>query len=446
MKFKNVKGIEGLLFGLVLVLLPINLAKHVVFYFCYVDGILVDYLIPTIYLTDILIWGLLLSWLFRFLRCKQYSGTYRGTIGTSKVFVALGLGIITVAGLSVFNVQNQPAAVYKWLKLVEYILFAFYVSKHIDLKKDFFTIVKLMSVGVLFESVLVIAQWFKQGSILGYWFFGENRFTVSTSGIATFDLFGVKKVRPYGTFPHPNVLGGYLSIVLPWVLHNLSSKFNPEAEQARYGARVQNSKFSLSSVFYLLSFALGLSALCITFSRSAWFVGAFGLFLTFGLFRKRSPLSTFNFSRFEESPLADLLIFNSLSFLRRAELNWIALEMIKNHPLLGVGLNNFTVVMGQYGKVSGWTRFLQPAHNVYLLVASEIGLIGLVMFLCLLFSAFRLLLKKKNYLLLISLTQVALLCFVDHYFFTLQQTSLLFWLLVGLVFSSAAVVVVRNSI
>jgi len=85
-----------------------------------------------------------------------------------------GVFFILISGLSVFQALNQPAAVYRWLKLVEYILFAFYVSKHLDLKKDFPTVVKLLSIGVLFESVLVIAQWFKQGSIFGYWFFGEN--------------------------------------------------------------------------------------------------------------------------------------------------------------------------------------------------------------------------------------------------------------------------------
>ncbi len=423
MRFRSIKGTEGLVFGLALALLPVNLAKHFIFNFCYVEGILVDYLIPTIYLTDILIGTLLFLGLFRFLRCKQYHGTYpsiitqgtlsmsngyRGTSRTSKVFVALGLGIITVAGLSVFKALNQPAAVYKWLKLVEYILFAFYVSKHIDLKKDFSTIVRLLSIGVLFQSVLVIAQWFKQGSIFGFWFLGENKYTVSTPGIAILDFTGIRKARPYGTFPHPNVLGGYLAIILPWIFY-MGLK------------EVKGIKEIKRKRFYFLTLTFGLVALFLSFSRSAWVVAVLGLLALF-------PSSLYS----------SFMILNSLSFLRRAELNWIALEIIKDHPLFGVGLNNFTVAMSQYGKVSGWTRFLQPAHNVYLLIASEIGLIGLIVFLCLLFSAFRLLLKKKNYLLLISLTQIILLCFVDHYFWTLPQTSLLFWLLVGIVFSSAA--------
>ena len=66
--FRKIKGFEAKIFALILLFLPVNLAKHFVFNFCYVDGILVDYLIPTIYLTDILIWCLLGFWGFREVR------------------------------------------------------------------------------------------------------------------------------------------------------------------------------------------------------------------------------------------------------------------------------------------------------------------------------------------------------------------------------------------
>ena len=53
-----------LLFYLILFLLPANLAKHFPVASSYVSGILVDYLIPTVYLTDILIIILLVSHFF----------------------------------------------------------------------------------------------------------------------------------------------------------------------------------------------------------------------------------------------------------------------------------------------------------------------------------------------------------------------------------------------
>lgn len=387
---------EKNLFYLILLLLPVNLAKHFFFDFAYVDGVLVDYLIPTVYLTDILIGALLLLWLFMFLRGRQYSSIYCCTIREGGPLVVFGFGIIVVSGLSISNALNQPAAVYKWLKLLEYILFSSYIANHIDLKKDWPTIVKLLSVGVLFEAFLAVAQWLNQGSIFGYWFFGENKYTISTPGIATFDFDGIKKVRPYGTFPHPNVLGGYLAILLPWILYQWRGRRK----------------------FYSLTLLGGLSGLYLTFSRSAWLAGALGLLATGGLILKQP-----------------FILLTSISFIRRAELNWIALHIVRDHPLLGVGLNNFTVRMDEYGRVSGWVRFLQPVHNLYLLIAAEIGLVGLVLFLCFMFSAFSLLLKSRDFLLLISLTQIFLLGLSDHYFWTIQQTSILFWLIVGLVFS-----------
>jgi hypothetical protein len=406
MKFKKIGGPEAKIFALLLLFLPVNLGKHFIFDFCYVDGILVDYLIPTVYLTDILIWLLLVIWGLR----KISSNNLTIQQFNNRSLILYSSFFILVSGLSALGAENQPAAVYKWLKLMEYILFAFYVSKHINLKRDWPTIIKLLSVGVLFESVLAVAQWFKQGSLFGYWFLGENKYTVSTPGIAILDFFGVKKVRAYGTFPHPNALSGYLAVVLPWVLHRGLKGIKGLKERG----------------FYLLTLGLGLAALMLSFSRSAWVVSFLGLSSTLFLVLKFPSL--IHNSLF--------LIPASLSFLRRAELNWMALKMFQDHPLLGVGLNNFTVRMSEYGKVSGWASFLQPVHNVYLLIAAETGLLGLIAFFGLLFSVFYLLLKKKNYLLLVSMSQVALLCFVDHYFFTLQQTALLFWLLVGLVFST----------
>lgn len=411
-------GIEGLVFKLLVLLLPVNLARHFFFDFAYVDGILVDYLIPTVYLTDILIWGLLGFWAFRAFR------DFRG-FSVRNSFV-LCLGFLLVASFSVFRAVNQPAAVYKWLKLLEYVLFALYVSKHVDLKKDWARIVTLLSVGVIFESVLTIAQWFNQGSIFGYWFFGENRYTAATPGIAILDLAGIRKVRPYGTFPHPNVLGGYLAISVPWIFYEIIS-------QARKAKREGQNCSAKLKTFYMVTFIWGTVSLYLSFSRSAWFVGALGLLLTSGLSWRRGLAS------FLLAPFSSLL--TTLSVVRRAELNWIALQMIKDNPLLGVGLNNFTVMMDEYGRISGWARFLQPVHNIYLLIASEIGLLGLLIFLGLLVFAFDLLLKNRKFLLLISLTQIVLLGLADHYLWTIQQGSLLFWFILGLVFSRSLLVI-----
>jgi putative inorganic carbon (HCO3(-)) transporter len=63
-----------------------------------------------------------------------------------------------------------------------------------------------------------------------------------------------------------------------------------------------------------------------------------------------------------------------------------ALAIIKDHPWVGIGLNNYMLVSPQY-----YARALAPqipfvVHNAFLLIAAETGLVGLMAFLCLLAS------------------------------------------------------------
>ncbi|MCG2691495.1 O-antigen ligase family protein, partial [Microgenomates group bacterium] len=96
----------------------------------------------------------------------------------------------------------------------------------------------------------------------------------------------------------------------------------------------------------------------------------------------------------------------------------------------GVGLNNFTVTMEKYGYVTATTRFLQPVHNIYLLILSETGLIGLAGFIYLLYKGRSLFIDKVQpcHLALLILLFLGLF---DHYFFTLQQGLLLLTILLA---------------
>ena len=108
------------------------------------------------------------------------------------------------------------------------------------------------------------------------------------------------------------------------------------------------------------------------------------------------------------------------SFSRRSELTKIALKMFTDHPLSGAGLNNFTVVMDQYGYVPATTRFLQPVHNIYLLILSETGLIGAMGFGYLFLKGPFWRGKAGPYWILLFLG------LFDHYPLTLQTGMLLF--------------------
>ncbi len=67
----------------------------------------------------------------------------------------------------------------------------------------------------------------------------------------------------------------------------------------------------------------------------------------------------------------------------RLELNGVALQMFRDSPLTGIGLNNFQTAMERYD-VYGLIFAGNPVHNLYLLVLSETGVIGFLPFLLML--------------------------------------------------------------
>jgi len=270
-------------------------------------------------------------------------------------------------------------------------------------------VVKSVSLAVIFQSLLAIGQWLKQSSLFGYWFFGEQPYNAASAGIDKIIWFnGALKIPPLGTFPHPNILAGFLVVSLTLILHQLLQGLSLKTFKDR----------PYWITFYLCSFASGLAALFLTFSLSAW--------LAF-LMRNKWTLA---------AAVAALIIFGQRlsfmapesSFSRRSQLTQMALTMFKDRPLTGVGLNNFTVVMDQYGYIPATTRFLQPVHNIYLLLLSETGLVGTLGFLYLLCQGRTLLFVDKVRPFRNPLWLLLFLGLFDHWPLTLQ-TGLLLWAL-----------------
>lgn len=357
------------LFYLIVFLIPSNLAKHFPVASAYVGGSLVDYLIPTVYLTDILIILLLILKPIKTL---------------PKPLIIFLLCLLP----SVVGATSPIPAVYKWLKFLEIGLLAGWIKQYRP------PIIKPLIAALIFQSILALGQWFHQGSLAGYWFFGEQPYTSATAGIDKITwLDGSLKVPPLGTTPHPNVLGGFLAVGLALGPSLFTDKVGPFA-------------------------ILILPALFLTFSLSAW--------LAFLIRNKWTLLA---------GAIALIIFGQNLSFMapessfsRRSQLTKIALEMFKDHPLIGAGLNNFTVVMDHYGYIPATTRFLQPVHNIYLLLLSETGLIGLLGFLYLLIKGRSLFADKVRPFQIRSLFLLLFLGLFDHWPLTLQTGLLLFCL------------------
>jgi putative inorganic carbon (HCO3(-)) transporter len=73
----------------------------------------------------------------------------------------------------------------------------------------------------------------------------------------------------------------------------------------------------------------------------------------------------------------------------RMPLNMLAGAMIVDHPLLGVGANNFAVAMKPYLAHHYSGEFVYIVHNAYLLVWAETGTVGLLAFVWFLLAIVR---------------------------------------------------------
>ena len=67
--------------------------------------------------------------------------------------------------------------------------------------------------------------------------------------------------------------------------------------------------------------------------------------------------------------------FAADSINRRNYLNEAAFEIFKNKQLWGTGINNFTVFLEDFSQSRELIRFVQPVHNLALLILSEGGLL-----------------------------------------------------------------------
>lgn len=421
-------ALEKKLFFLLLVLLPANLAKHFFFDFAYVTGSLVDYLLPTIYLTDLIVLALLFLWVKR-----------EGRLFFPSSLLVRGLLLWSLAiAVSVFWSQRPLPAAYRLLKLFEAALLTLYVRENIDLRSDMKWLVQGLALGVFWQSLLVLGQWWQQRSLFGYWFLGEQPFNSAQVGIARIDFLGQVRVRPYGTFPHPNVLGGFFAVILPWLFWTATSRKSTKPRRA----------------FLTVTLILGVTALFLSFSRTALLSGLLALFLVAAYrilqwAQRRRPnfvVASFllllmpSFFYLGASFLRITTLTEGLSVRRRLYLNQVARAVVSERPLVGVGLNNFAAALPDYGAVPGPTRFLQPVHNIYLLIASEAGVVSLAVFLAMFTLVIYFLFKNVfwrddvSWLLLVTLTQLGLLGLFDHYLLTLQQGVLLLFLFLGLGF------------
>jgi O-antigen ligase len=424
LKYSKISKLHQRLFWFLVLLAPVQLNFYFWPSWSRILGIRSDYLSLVVYLTDVLIWLILGFWVWEKLRDKSRKLKIR--IKKENLYFLL-LGALIFFFLNVYFAANQSVALYKLAKIIQFSLLGLYIAKN---NLSLTNIRYPLSIAVIYSSGLAVAQFLKQSSLDGlFWFLGERTFTVATPGIAKAIIGGQLFLRPYATFPHPNVLAGFtlVSLILMDEAHH---------------------KFNFKKILSILTLIFGASAIAISFSRSAWVVSVFfGAYLFLKNYQKKegSRLFAIGLSLIALG-LLGLIAFYSRGFSTaeamnlRLLLNEAALKMAGSQPLLGVGLGNFVIRLPEYWLSIGTTKFLQPVHNIYLLVMAEAGIIGIGALFWFLILTYKKILRTPRVFrskFFTGLLAISLLGLADHYWLTLQQGQLLLTVILGLAWSKS---------
>jgi O-antigen ligase/polysaccharide polymerase Wzy-like membrane protein len=284
------------------------------------------------------------------------------------------------------------------------------------------------------QAALAIAQFANQRPLvpprLGLPWLPSADITASGAPVVL-DGSGERLLRAFGTFPHPNILGGYLALALVLL---------PLLVTSRRGGWL--------AVLPGLLLAAGL---VVSFSRAAWLAVAIGwgvwwlarlrrpggaappwtprlMLLGAGLgvalvVLALSPVGELVAVRLSPRPANDL---ERGSIEQRLALDRHALTLIKRHPGLGVGAGNF----GEASLEEGLQAvFGEPAHSVPLLVAAETGLPGLLAGACLVFGLFVFGRRdpRRAGPALAACCAIGVLMLLDHYLWTMAPARVIAW-------------------
>jgi putative inorganic carbon (HCO3(-)) transporter len=94
----------------------------------------------------------------------------------------------------------------------------------------------------------------------------------------------------------------------------------------------------------------------------------------------------------------------------RTSASIIGWTMFSDYPVLGVGVGNFNANFDRYARQLGLSHEAGSAHNLYLEIAAERGLVGLLSFIAILYFTFRVLQRTKVSFLRKNFQEMANIC------------------------------------
>lgn len=304
-------------------------------------------------------------------------------------FPRISLPFFFLIGMATLSMASAPFPKLSLFEIVQVFKMYFgflYIANNIKSRREIQFVVVFLLLGLLLESLLGLAQYkFDRPfvpSILG----GPEKLG--------YIRLGEPLSRISGTWVSYNDFAWYLTFMLPISLSLLFSRI----------------KGIYKSMCGLLLVA-GIGALICTLSRAGWYsfviAALIVLLLNFSKTKGKTGLRNFSTSIVAILIIVSIIVTMNPRFLNivnrrvfsddygaawsRIPLMQVSYSIIKAHPLLGVGINNYTEIMEDYDTtdigVTSLTTY--QVHNIFLQIAADMGIMALVIFIWLIFMVYK---------------------------------------------------------
>lgn len=359
-------------------------------------------------ITQITFTGTIVAWLL-----WRLANNRQTTIVTPITFGFLVfLWCISASLLTTHSLPDSLAEISRWV-----VTFLVYVlaTNLIRTRQQMGILIGCLLAGGAFEAVLGVAQAFTLAGPLAF---------LANTGL----------LRAYGTIGAPNSYAGYIDHSLPlattlgiyWLItwwqrqsviiraQQLTVMRPPSFWDTQ---RRMMMRAGLIGALLIIAALLMLTAVILSESRGAWVgltFGSLGMVIALGR-RAIAPLVALGivvlvtFGAYQANALPEALVQraqsitdnvrifdprglvpnpDNFSIIERMAQWYAAWGMFQSNPILGVGIGNYSHVYNLFN-VEGWPYSQGHAHNYYLHISAEAGLVGLLGYLTLLGIALR---------------------------------------------------------
>ena len=332
-----------------------------------------------------------------------------------------GIAYLSAAAVSLVAAQSVALGWNELMLIAQSILLFVYVSSTVRSVVELRWITRVLILAMVFQAALMILQYFT----------GLN---FHYAGLQSSERIE-EATRTSGTIGSPNTAASFLAPCIAVAVALLVAR------------RVTSRSLPALGV------GVGSLALVFTYSRGGWLACAIAVAFVVTVLGLRHQLTS------------RILIVGAILFVvglslgqqiqarleskaggasARVALAEVSFDVIRDHPLLGVGSNNYVSVLGDYASLDIYSYV---PHNKFLLVWAETGLVGLIAFVFFLLASLRrgwLALRASTtqllpYVVALNAAFLALLVHMNFEPFHGRPQVMLLFTVAGLLYAAAAI-------